>query len=411
MSAPNIIYNNVLPSYSINTPINQLVPTNSGGAVSPKLRISTVSGNSNNLDYPKDGAPNVATYMFPNSVSVNSDGTLVVVDGISQTIRLINPSGISSTLAGKFESVGGVVQTGYVDGQGSNARFNTPKAVAFDSVGNVIVLDTYNYRIRKVTPTGVVTTLAGSGVVGQTDGVGNIAKFKFLTSLWIDKQDNIFVTDGYRVRKITPDGTVSTIAGNYFIDGNTNGNGVNATFKTMRGIVSDTDGNLYVSDTDNRLIRRIDVNKNVITFVPNIAATGIVFFQGMIYVSDFTSNQIKSVTKSGVTVKVYAGSGIPEFRDGFDTRTSKGGAFYAPEGLAIDSNRSIYIADRNSMKIRKTDLANYCVVPELPEGLILNPITGVISGIPTKATVSNLYTVTAVNNEGSSSAILYFKTI
>jgi hypothetical protein len=396
---PIINYTGVQPVYNVNVPISTLTPTNTGGQVSPNLRITTVSGNSNNMEYPKDGVPNVATYKFPNSVAVKSDGTLVVVDDWSQTIRLINPNGISSTLAGKFEVINGVVQTGYIDGQGTNARFNTPKAAAFDSLGNIIVLDTYNYRIRKISPTGLVSTLSGSGVKGLSDGISSNAQFTLLTSLWIDNQDNIFVTDNYRVRKITPNGNVSTIAGG-LIKGNLNGNGTNALFKSMRGITGDNTGNIYVSDTDNNSIRRIDNNNNVTTFLSGISPTGIVYFQGMIYVADYLSNQIKSVTKSGMTVNIYAGSGVGEFRDGFDSRGYHSAALYAPEGLTIDNKRNIYIADKNSMKFRKTDLANYNISPELPDGLNLNPTTGVISGTPIQKTPVKVYTITAGNTEG-----------
>jgi sugar lactone lactonase YvrE len=405
---PIINYTGVQLSYNVNVPISTLIPINTGGAVSPNLRIATVSGNSNNTIYPKDGTSQEATYKFPNSVACKSDGTLAVVDDWSQTIRIISNTGISSTLAGKYEVINGIVQTGYADGQGSNARFNTPKAVAFDSDGNVIVLDTYNYRIRKVTPSGLVTTLAGSGISGLADGNAQTAQFKLLTSLWIDNQGNIFVTDNYRVRKVTPNGDVSTIAGG-IVKGNINGNGTNALFKCMRGITGDNLGNLYVSDTDNNSIRRIDADGNVINFVLGIGATGITYFQGMIYVSDYLSNQIKSVTRSGVTVKVYAGSGLPEFRDGFDTRGYHSAALYAPEGIAIDNNKTIYVADKNSMKIRKINCVNYIVTPDLPNGLVLDNKTGVISGTPTQLSPIKAYTISCGNSEGISSTTIGFE--
>lgn len=405
---PIINYTGVQSSYNVNVPISTLVPTNTGGNVSQKLRIVTVSGNSNSIEYPKDGTSNESTYKFPLSVAYKSDGSLAVIDEWSQTIRIINSNGVSSTLAGKYELINGQIQTGYADGQGTEARFNTPHGIAFDNDGNIIVADTYNFRIRKVTPQGLVTTIAGSGVSGYSDGVGTQAQFKLPMSLWVDNTNNIFVTDNFRVRKITPNGVVTTVAGNV-IKGNINGNGASALFKCMRGITGDNLGNLFVSDTDNSSVRRIDSTGNVINLVNQINAIGIVYFQGMLYVADYLTNEIKSITRSGVTVKVYVGSGIGQFKDGFDTRDVKGAALYTPHGLAIANNREIYIADKNSMKIRKTGLANYFISPSLPTGLSLNPITGVISGIPTQTTPSVIYNITAANSEGYGTTTIGFK--
>lgn len=405
---PNIIYNNVKNNYSVNESITSLIPVNTGGMPITRLKVSTVSGATNNSDYPKDGSSNVSTYLFPTSVSNKADGTLVAIDDYGPIIRVISNQGISSTLAGKYEIINGTIQYGYADGVSSTARFNNPKAVAFDSKGNIIVADTYNNRIRKVTPNGVVTTIAGDGTVGTNDGVGIVAQFKFLTALWIDKQDNIYVTDSYRVRKISNTGVVTTIAGN-IIKGNLNGNGSNAKFKIMRGITGDNLGYLYVSDTENNCIRRIDNLGNVITLTNGIAGTGIVYFQGMIYVADYLENQIKSITQSGITVKVYAGSGIPEFRDGFDTRLLTGAAFYFPEGLSIALDKTIYVADKNSMKIRKVEeFTPFTIFPILPKGLNFNKTTGVISGTPKIISDLKNYTITASNYEGSGITTIAF---
>ena len=120
VSPPLVVYSNIQVSCSINNPIIPLIPTNSGGALSPKLKISTLSGATNSEPFPKDGFPNISTYKFPNSVSAKADGSLVVVDDWSQTIRVINNLGISSTLAGKYEVISGTLQTGFIDGQESD---------------------------------------------------------------------------------------------------------------------------------------------------------------------------------------------------------------------------------------------------------------------------------------------------
>lgn len=411
MSAPIFSYSGMQLNYPVGSPLT-IAPVNTGDAPSPRLRIATVSGNSNNMDYPKDGGPNIATYKYPNSVSAKADGTLVVVDDWSQTIRIISPTGVSSTLAGKYEVINGTVQTGYVDGQGTNARFNTPKAGVFDSAGNVVVIDTYNFRIRKVSPTGLVTTFVGSGVKGLADGNATTAQFTLLNSLWIDNSGNIFVTDNFRVRKITPAGIVTTIAGSA-VKGNTNGNGTSASFRCMRGITGDNAGNLYVSDTDNGSIRKIDVSGNVTTFISGIAPTGISYFNGVLYFADWMSNQIKTVMVSTGVVDIYAGSGTGEFRDGFDIRIGKTAAgLYNPEGITIDGSGAsvvVYIADKSSMKIRKTDYANYTISKPLPAGLNFDSITGVISGVPTQAGPLTTYNITAANNSGYSTVTIGFQ--
>lgn len=411
MSTPTFSYPGVQLNYAVGTPLT-IAPVQTGDAPSPRLRVSTVSGNSNNSNYPVDGLPNVATYKLPNSVASKADGTLAVVDDWSNTVRIINTAGVSSTLAGKYEVIGGVLQNGFADGQGAAARFWSPKAVAFDANGNVIVLDTYNFRVRQITPSGLVTTLSGSGVKGLLDGNATTAQFSLLNSLWIDNAGNIFVTDNYRVRKVTPSGDVTTIAGSA-VKGNVNGNGVSASFRCMRGITGDNAGNLYVSDTDNGTIRKIDSLGNVSTLISGIKPTGIVYNNGLLYVADNVFSQILVVNIATGTYTVYAGSGVSQFKDGFDTRTGRtAAAFYAPEGLAVGSsgaNLVVYVADKNSMKIRKIDSANYSVTPALPNGLSLDPVSGVISGTPTQATPLTSFNIVAGNTSGFGTTTIGFK--
>lgn len=409
MSAPTFSYSGMQLNYPVNQPLT-ISPVNTGTPPSPRLRIATVSGNSTSLEYPKDGLPNVSTYRYPNSVSARADGTLVVIDD-SNTVRVISPSGVSSTLAGKFEVNSlGYLQTGYVDAQGSNAKFNTPCAAAFDAAGNIVVLDVYNYRIRLVSPTGMVSTLAGSGVAGYADGVGTSAQFKNLTALWIDGAGNIFVTDNYRVRKITSIGVVTTVAGG-ITKGNINGVGALASFKTMKGITGDGAGVLFVSDPENQSIRRIDQSGAVTNLIVGLQASGVVYYNSNIYAADFANHQIKVITLGG-TSSVYAGSGVGQFKDGFDIRVGRtAAALYAPEGIAIDGsgpNMILYVVD-DSMKVRKVDYANYSVTPPLPNGLTFDSNTGVISGIPTQPTPLTVYNIVAANNDGYTTVTIGFK--
>ena len=139
---------------------------------------------------------------------------------------------------------------GSADGTGSGARFNYPWAVTVDGAGNVYVADSYNYTVRKITPAGAVTTLAGlAGAGGFTDGTGSDARFGTLNGIAVDTAKNVYVTDGSynTVRKITPAGVVTTLAGTPGAVGSADGTGSAARFHSPFGITVDSAANLYVT--------------------------------------------------------------------------------------------------------------------------------------------------------------------
>jgi streptogramin lyase len=152
--------------------------------------------------------------------------------------------------------------SGDVDGQGASARFNFPLGIAVDNDGNVYVADTFNHKIRKITPDGTVSTLAGS-TEGYKDGTGTNAQFGGPFDVALDAEGNVFVTDGNRIRKITSDGQVSTVAGSTqgYLDGTT----ANAQFYFLVGIAIDTAGNLFVCDQEGYVVRRITPAGYVVT--------------------------------------------------------------------------------------------------------------------------------------------------
>jgi sugar lactone lactonase YvrE len=166
-----------------------------------------------------------------------------------------------STLAGTGEP-------GFADGPGNRAQFAYPAGVAVDRKGNVYVADTGNHRIRKIDQRGNVTTLAGSGQPGFTDGIATVAQFQFPLGLANDRDGNLFVADrsNRRVRKIDPTGKVSTLAGNG-IAGLVDGFGIEAQFLSPAGIMGDHSGNLYVSDLRSPHLRKIDQAGEVTTLV------------------------------------------------------------------------------------------------------------------------------------------------
>ncbi len=267
-----------------------------------------------------DGVGKEAGFSTPTGLAVDKDGNVYVADGDNNTIRKITPSGKVTTLAGKAGD------SGPADGKGDAARFTGATAVAVDKDGNVYVADTHNGSIRKITPDGVVTTLgakpapkptdakdtavhlsapraitldsagviyvadedlgivckvAADGAVtviagdpastsGSKDGVGTKATISAPRGLVVDSKGNLYVasTDEAIIRKITPDGTVTTLAGKSGDGGLVDGKGAAAHFSGPRGLAADKDGNIYVADSENAAIRKVAPDGTVTTLVP-----------------------------------------------------------------------------------------------------------------------------------------------
>ena len=183
------------------------------------------------------------------------------------TIVKMTPAGVVTTLAGNW-------QVGSADGSGADARFSFPNDLATDSGGNVYVSDSGNHTIRKITPGGMVTTIAGAaGQIGTADGIGAQARFSSPQGIATDHDGNLYVTGNHTVRKITPDGVVTTLAGTGGMAGFVDGMGTEARFDGPRGIAADRDGNLYVADSNNYAVRRITPSGAVRTIVGTAGTT------------------------------------------------------------------------------------------------------------------------------------------
>jgi sugar lactone lactonase YvrE len=218
--------------------------------ITPAGVVSTLAGSSGITGH-ADGNGTAAQFNQPNGLGVDAGGNVYVADSGNDTIRKITPSGSVSTLAG----APGVL--GHVDGPGASARFNDPDGVAADAGGNVYVAD-YDDTIRKITPAGVVSTLAGiTGVTGSADGTGAGALFNLPAGLAVDANDNVYVTDSGNntIRLVTPAGLVTTLAGRVGSPGSANGTGTAALFNGPLSVAVDGNGNLYVSDAYNDTIR------------------------------------------------------------------------------------------------------------------------------------------------------------
>jgi sugar lactone lactonase YvrE len=202
----------------------------------------------------RDGVGAVAQMSHPSGLSADGNGNLYVADTLNHTIRKVTPAGVVTTVAGLAG------HPGNADGTGIAARFFEPQDLVADGAGNLYVVDSSNHTIRKITPAGVVTTFAGmSGKPGRNDGIGKTAQFNHPSSIAMDMDGNLYVadTDNQTIRKITPGAVVTTVAGSPGSFGSLDGTGSAARFFNPQGVTVDGAGNIYVSDTSNNTIRKI----------------------------------------------------------------------------------------------------------------------------------------------------------
>lgn len=231
--------------------------------VTVPVTVSTLAG-SESVSGALDGTGSGAEFDSPWGVVADASGNLYVCDAYNNTIRKITPTGVVTTLAG----LAGV--TGTADGTGGAARFDYPFGIAIDGQGDLYVADSMNDTIRKVTPQGVVTTIAGTaGTTGSTDGIGTAALFNDPHGIAIDAEGNLYVSDtaNETIRKIATDGTVTTLAGTAGVSGAADGQGSAAQFNGPRGMIVDRDGNVYIADTGNCAIRKLAPGGTVTTLV------------------------------------------------------------------------------------------------------------------------------------------------
>jgi sugar lactone lactonase YvrE len=325
----------------------QPVPT--GG----KWIVTTIAGDG--IRGFADGPASIARFAAPFDVAVAPSGTIYVSDAGNHRIRKIM-DGFVSSFAGNGNK-------GIIDGDGSLAEFKDPYLITLDANENLFSLDINDPRIRKITPAGSVTTYAGTGTPGFTDGPAAQARFQAQDGgLVADRQGNLFVADynNQRVRKINASGEVSTIAGNGFV-GFVNGSGAFAEFHQPSGVAMDSLGNIYVIDALNYRIRKIAINGDVTTYAgnglpgltDNPANTArftslsdmIIDKKGNLYVTD--ADRIRKISTDGIVSTIAGGEAGHKDGEGSQAR------FNSPTGLGIDELGNIYVADTGNNRIRK----------------------------------------------------------
>ena len=236
--------------------------------ITPDGTFSTLAGVFGSSGY-VDGPAMSAKFFQPHGLAYNAAGDLFIADRSNHAIRKLS-GGTVTTLAGLGRT------SGYVDGVGTAARFYAPNEMEIDDAGNLYVADGNNHAIRKIAPDGTVTTIAGNGTAGAVNGVGAAARFNSPWGIARDAAGNLFVSDGsnHAIRKIAPDGTVTTLAGTMGTSGSADGVGAAARFGAPGALALDSDGSLLVVDRQGYTIRRVAMDGTVTTVVGQLGFQG-----------------------------------------------------------------------------------------------------------------------------------------
>jgi uncharacterized protein (TIGR03437 family) len=342
--------------------------------VTPAGALTVVAGNGT-CGFSGDGGPAVsASLCSPGALALDSSGNLYIADVINNRIRRVGPDGIINTIAGN-----GTQASAGDGGPALAASFGSLTGIALDPAGNVYVSD--NCRIRKFTPNGNISTIAGTGVQGSSGDGGPAlsALLNYPRGMTFDKSGNLYVSEtfGGRVRMITPSGTISTFAGG----GNSNPNNVKATnaqLSSPDGLAVDGFGNLYIADGGAQLIFAVSF-QGIISIVagnpppgsfggnslagfsgdggPATSATlnspaGVaVDAAGNLYIADTNNARVRKVVASGGNITTIAGNGMYRFSG--DNGSARFASLNSPSALALDSAGNFYIADSLNNRIRK----------------------------------------------------------
>jgi gliding motility-associated-like protein len=379
--------------YPLNTPITLIGPTTLGGAVPATIfgKVSTFAGQDSKAGY-NDATGSAALFTSLWGIDMDASGNLYVADGTR--IRKITPGGLVTTLAGGNPN-------GVSDGTGAAAGFGLTAGLSVAPSGDIFVGDVGNKSVRQITPAGAVTTFAGSGI-NNFDPAGAAT----------DASGNIFITDEVNdlIREFPATGPAIIYAGSQNVPGATNGPALFATFNNPADLEFDGLGNLYVADQRSNMIRVINA-ANIVSTVAGAVNPGLqdgpvasALFRNPIalaldavnniYVSDANGLVIRMIDARGVVVSIAGNNANQISRDGIGPLAT----FFKVSGL-VYTNGVLYAADKTC--VREITVTGYSIDKPLPSGLVFDSATGTISGTPNVITPTTQYTITGYNTGGS----------
>ena len=348
---------------------HRVVVMPAGAQSSSGWRIDTFAGTRSVGD---NGPATAAWLRFPIGVAVDAAGNLFIADRDNHRIRKVDSAGVITTVAGTGES--GFSGDG---GQAVNAQLGEPDSVAVDGAGNLFIADTLNHRVRKVDSAGIVTTVAGTGEsgLGGDGGAALDARLTYPFSVAVDDAGNLFIADAgnYRIRKVDRKGLITTVAGTGESGlGGDGGPALDARLAYPISVAVDGAGNLFIADSGNYRIRKVDT-AGVITTVAGTGESGFsgdggpataarlrtprglaVDGMGNLFIADRYDNRIRMVDAAGIITTV-AGTGESGFSG--DGGQAVGARLYGPRGLAVDGAGNLFIADTFNDRIRKVGSA------------------------------------------------------
>ena len=397
---PNISYQSP-QTYNVNTPVAPLAPVNKGGAIPVNVygQVLTIAGSGASGSLNAKGL--AATFSTPVGIICDISGNVYVSEIGNNDIRKIDPTGVVTTYAGTGRQ-------GLNNGPAAQATFNTPYQLAIDPTGNLYVADVSNNQIREISKPGIVTTFAGSGNAGGTDGPAATAEFNNPIGVALDPSGNMYIADrgNGSIRKIDISGQVSTFTV-------LSGGAPQSDETGLDFLTTDMSGNIFftnsyqVEESSPAAAVTVVAGNGTPGYADGVG--GAAYFNGLVgiavnpgdntYVGDDANNRIRRIGADG-KVTTVAGGPIPGAGDG----TASGATFNAPNGVAIDATGNyLYVADAGNNLVRKVGITGYSIDKSLPTGLTFAPETGIISGTPAFTTPPEVYTITAYNNGGSSS--------
>ncbi len=324
--------------------------------------ITTVAGNGGFGSTGDGGPATSASIGFPRGVAVDSQGNVYIVDSLNNRIRKVNPAGVISTFAGNgfplFSGDGGPATSASIAFCGTASH----QGIAVDTTGNVYFTDCFNNRIRKIDTSGIITTVAGSGGFTMLSGDGGPATSATLGLPWglaVDAAGNIYIADtgNGRIRKVNTAGIISTVAGS--VNGFTLGDGgsaLNAQLANPSDVAVDSAGNLYIADAGNNLIRKVNTSGIISSLTSNLAAVASVTVDSAANLYYASSFQVMRLSPGGVPT-VYAGGG-PNIPGDGGPATSAGLGMVT--GVNLDSAGNLYLTDLNESRVRKVTAAPAC---------------------------------------------------